>query len=64
MLSRIAALTGMSAAALLLLTPAAIAETPVDDGIGLGYGVTTAAVDLGAGVTDGVLTMVGGGLNR
>lgn len=63
MLRRLAALTGLSAAALLALTPAATAEIPTtEDGVGLTYGITTATIDLGTGVTNGALTMAGGNL--
>lgn len=60
MLRRLAALTGLSAAALMAMTATATAEVPTtDDGIGLTYGVTTAAIDLTTGVTNGALTMAG-----
>jgi hypothetical protein len=59
MLRRIAALTGLSAAALLAATPTASATTPTDHGLGLTYGIATAAVDLGTGVTGGVLDIAG-----
>lgn len=59
MLRRITALTGLSAAALLALAPAANAETPTDDGVGLTYGVTTVVIDAGAGVAGGALEIAG-----
>jgi hypothetical protein len=59
MLRRLAALTGLSAAALLAMTPAANADQPTDDGVGLTYGVTTAAIDAGTGVAGGALEIAG-----
>lgn len=59
MLRRLTALTGLSAAALLTMTPAANAELPTDDGVGLTYGVTTAAVDMTSGVAGGALEIAG-----
>ena len=59
MLRRLAALTGLSAAVLLAAAPLASADTPAKDGVGLTYGVTTAAIDLGSGVTGGALEMAG-----
>lgn len=59
MLRRITALTGLSAAALLALAPAANAETPTDDGVGLTYGVTTVVIDAGTGVAGGALEIAG-----
>lgn len=60
MLRRLAALTGMTAAALLALAPLASADEPaaVTDGVGLGYGATTAAIDLATGVTGGALDIL------
>jgi len=58
MLRRLAALTGMTAAVLLALAPLASADEPVTDGVGLGYGVTTAAIDLATGVTGGALDIL------
>jgi hypothetical protein len=59
MLRRFTALTGLSAAALLAMTPAANAELPTDDGVGLTYGITTTVVDAGTGVAGGVLQLAG-----
>lgn len=59
MLRRLTALTGLSAAALLTLTPAANAGQPADDGVGLTYGVTTVVIDAGTGVAGGALEMAG-----
>ncbi len=59
MLRRLTALAGLSAAALLTVTPAATAELPTDDGIGLTHGVTTAVIDAGTGVAGGALEMAG-----
>ena len=64
MLRRLAALTGMSAAALLALTPAANAELPTDNGVGLAYGVTAASIDLATGVAGGAMTMAETALNH
>ena len=57
MLRRITAMTGLSAAALLALAPAANAELPTDDGVGLTYGVTDVVIDMGTGVAGGALEM-------
>ena len=59
MLRRITTLTGLSAAALLALAPAANAATPTDDGVGLTYGIATVVIDMGTGVADGAMTMTG-----
>jgi hypothetical protein len=59
MLRRITAMTGLSAAALLALTPAANAELPTDDGVGLTYGVTAVVIDAGTGVAGGALEIAG-----
>jgi hypothetical protein len=58
MLRRITALTGLSAAALLALTPAANAE-PTDDAVGLTYGVATTVIDMSTGVAGGALEIAG-----
>lgn len=59
MLRRLTTLTGLSAAALLAMAPAATAETPTDDGVGLTYGITTVVIDAGTGIADGAMTMTG-----
>lgn len=59
MFRRITALTGLSAAALLALVPAANAETPTDDGVGLAYGVATTVIDMSTGVAGGALEIAG-----
>ncbi|GAB1512123.1 hypothetical protein [Actinophytocola sp. KF-1] len=59
MLRRFTALTGLSAAALLALPPAANAELPTTDGVGLTYGVTTVVIDATTGAAGGALEIAG-----